>query len=118
VHTRPATWLNPQTGKPWVFVADREGLSALCIMMRNEEPHFSLRWTKKGAATSPIIADGVLYYAHSKEIVALDPKTGQTLWSDGETLGGIHWQSPIIVNGRLFIGDNDGYVTAFWISGR
>lgn len=115
VHTRPATWLNPATKKPWVFVANREGLSALCVMLRNEEPHLSLRWTNRGAATSPIIANGVLYYAHSGEIVALDPQTGRKLWSDTETLGGIHWQSPILVNGRLFIGDNTGNVTAYWI---
>ena len=114
----PATWLNPQTKKPWVFVANGEGMSAFCVVMRNEAPHLSLRWMKSGAATSPIIANGVLYYAHSREIVALDPKTGEKLWSDAETLGGIHWQSPIMVNGRLYIGDTDAYVTAFSIGGR
>lgn len=118
VHTRPATWLHPSTRKPWVFVANREGLSAFCVMMTHGQPRLSLRWTTLGSATSPIIANNVLYYAHRNEVVAVDPATGNRLWSDDENIGGIHWQSPIMVNGRLFIGDNDGYVTAYWISGR
>jgi hypothetical protein len=34
----------------------------------------------------------------------LDALTGQAIWSDDQ-IGNIHWQSPIVVNGRLYVID-------------
>jgi hypothetical protein len=43
---------------------------------------------------------------------ALDPTTGAALWSDA-SIGGIHWESPILVNGRLYVTDEAGNLWAF-----
>jgi len=50
-------------------------------------------------------------------IVAMKPATGAVLWRD-TTIGDIHWQSPIVVNGTLFIADNGSYMSAYSINGQ
>ena len=67
--------------------------------------------------TTPIVANGVLFVASPHNIVALKPTTGDVLWRD-TTIGDIHWQSPIVVNGTLFIADNGGYMSAYSINGQ
>ena len=115
--SRPAVWLSPFSHRPWVFLSNWLGISAFALMLENEEPRLVKMWTQKYASTSPIIANDVLYYAGEHEIAAVNPRTGEKLWSSN-VIGGIHWQSPILVNGRLFIADNDANVTAFAIDGR
>jgi hypothetical protein len=44
--------------------------------------------------------------------MALDPVTGNPLWSSG-TIGSIHWQSPIVVNGRVYVTDESARLWAF-----
>ena len=56
--------------------------------------------------------------ATDHQVFALDPLTGHQLWnstdaSAGGSIGGIHWQSPIVVNGRLYCADQDGHLTAY-----
>jgi hypothetical protein len=36
---------------------------------------------------------------------AADPVTGNVLWTSSEHLGSLHWQSPILVNGAIYITD-------------
>jgi outer membrane protein assembly factor BamB len=49
-------------------------------------------------------------------IRALNPLTGDTLWSD-DTLGTIHWSVPIVDNGVLYISDENNHLTAYSIGG-
>ena len=42
---------------------------------------------------------------------ALDAATGNELWHD--TIGGIHWESPIVANGVVYITDGSGHLTAY-----
>jgi hypothetical protein len=42
---------------------------------------------------------------------------GSVLWSN-PSIGGIHWESPIVVNGVLYITDPAGNLTAFSLNGR
>jgi hypothetical protein len=51
----------------------------------------------------------------------LDPSTGRRLWSSdqesaGGSIGGIHWESPMVVNGRLYISDESGAMTAYGLT--
>ncbi len=45
-------------------------------------------------------------------LLALDPITGKELWRDGD-LGGIHWESPVVANGIVYLSDNNGKLTAW-----
>jgi len=71
--------------------------------------------------TSPVIANGVLYYTGGSGVLALDPATGSTLWNDtsmgvadASTTTRFHKQSPIVVNGRVYAPDNQGRL---WVYG-
>jgi len=114
VLARPATWLAPD-GQTWVFVTTHRGASGLAIVSRDGVPVLEPRWTNAIDGATPVIVNGVLYFARDHELVALNPETGERLWSDS-SLGGIHWQSPIVVNGRIYVCDNDGHVFAFGVS--
>jgi len=59
------------------------------------------------------VANNVLYFAGSNIIRAVNPLTGAVLWSDTTHVGGIHWESPIVVNATLYITDESAHLTAF-----
>lgn len=111
VHTRPATWID-RSGTIWVFVATDLGLSGFTLAEADGSYALVPQWTVDEGGKTPIIANGVLYYAHDNQIVARDCATGDRLWSDG-SIGTIHWQSPIVIEDTLYISDNDGNVTAY-----
>jgi len=51
-------------------------------------------------------------------LVALDALTGNELWSSaspgvGGTIGGVHFQSPIVVNGWVCCADRNGNLSAY-----
>ena len=70
-------------------------------------------WTSSQGGTSPIIADGVLFYAAGNFLSALNSVTGALPWSDSTFVGGIHWQSPVVANGIVYIADSSGNLTAY-----
>jgi outer membrane protein assembly factor BamB len=77
-----------------------------------------LAWKTDGETTTPVLAGGVLFAATDGAVVALDPSTGRRLWSSehesaGGSIGGIHRESPIVVNGRLYISDESGAMIAY-----
>ncbi len=114
VLTQPAVWTNPADQSIWVFLADASGISGLELTVDgNGNPSLATRWTNAAGGTSPVLANGILYYAGPGAIRALDPTTGATLWSD-TTIGGIHWESPIVVEGRVYLTDESSQLTA-WI---
>jgi hypothetical protein len=47
---------------------------------------------------------------------ALNPTTGAQLWNS-TAIGAIHWQTPAIVNGVVYIGDNGRQITAYGLPG-
>jgi len=70
------------------------------------------------AGSSPFIANNILYVQGNNVIWATDPATGKVLWSSsqqsaGGSIGGLHWQSPIVVNGTIFAADNNGKLYAY-----
>lgn len=114
VLTALAVWVNPSDSSVWVFCASYNSISGLKIMVDgNGNPSIAVQWTNVTGGTSPILANGILYYASYSGMLALDPATGSQLWSDGNTIGGIHLESPIVVNGGLYVTDENAQVWAF-----
>ena len=112
VLSRPATWSDPE-GLIWAFVANENGISALQLQANSSgEPYLKRRWQKDIPGTSPIIVNNVLFLAADHRITALDPLDGHVLWSD-TSIGPVHWQSPIVANGVLYMADNAGILYAW-----
>ena len=113
VFTTPAVWVNKKDKTSWVFIGTYNGLSAFKLYVDNSGmPYLHLEWKQSEGSSSPIIANGILYCAVSGNIRALDPASGRLLWS-GKNIGGIHWESPIVCNGVLYITDESGNLSAF-----
>ncbi|HZV77784.1 MAG TPA: PQQ-binding-like beta-propeller repeat protein [Candidatus Babeliales bacterium] len=71
-----------------------------------------------GEGTSPAVANGIVFVAFDDAIVALNALSGAELWtsaagSAGKTIGPVHWQSPIVVNGSVYCSDQNGNLTAY-----
>ncbi len=59
--------------------------------------------------STPAIKDGIVYQADfSGFLHALDAKTGQVYWT--HDLFAAVWGSPLLVDGKIYLGDEDGDV--------
>ena len=116
---QPAVWVNPANQSTWVFVANVAGISGIKLGLNVDQPRLVTQWTKTTAATSPVIAHGVLYSASACTggtcVVARNPTTGDLLWTS-PFIGGVHWQSPIIVDGAVYITDNNAKLWKFGLN--
>jgi outer membrane protein assembly factor BamB len=112
VLTQPAVWVNPTDSTDWVFIANGNGISGLKLVLNGTTPTLQKVWQVTGGGSSPVVANGVLFYAGSNRIAALNPTTGTQLWQS-MSIGGIHWESPIVANGVLYITDESHALTAF-----
>ena len=118
VFTQPAVWVNPADNASWVFVGTYHGLAAFRLYVNKPGfPYLKLMWKKSEGSSSPIIANNILFCAVNGSIRALNPVTGDLLWRN-ENIADIHWESPIVDNGVLFITDESGNLTAFGIQNR
>jgi outer membrane protein assembly factor BamB len=64
------------------------------------------------AMSTVAVRDGLLYHCDlSGTFRAVDAGTGKTLWS--HDLKAAVWGSPYVVDGKVFIGNEDGVVTVF-----
>ena len=122
--TQPAVWSNPADQSTWIFIANDSGISALKLVPDggSGKPSLMTAWMKSAGGTSPIIANGILYYAANgsgrngtNNVFALDPTTGNVLWMGalkaltGTTaVGGIHWESVIVAHGGLYATSEHG----------
>jgi len=66
------------------------------------------------------VANGVVYYTSNKgssnnTLRGVNALTGAQIWS--ATIGAIKWQSPIVVNGHLYITDNASQLWSFALEG-
>jgi outer membrane protein assembly factor BamB len=61
------------------------------------------------------MVDAILFMANDGEIRAVDPLSGDVLWRSN-TIGPIHWSSPIWANDMLYILDGDRTLHAFEVS--
>jgi hypothetical protein len=117
VLSAPAAWVDPEDGSSWIFIANRGGISAMKLTVEEAgSPMLREVWRESAGGTSPLLANGVLFLAGSGMIRALDPATGKLLWKDAG-IGGIHWESPVVVNGVLYITDEAAMLHAYALKG-
>ena len=106
-------------GSVWVFAQAQATLAGLQLTVNAGQPSLVKVWstaaTMSGYA-SPIVANGVLYAftggMSNATIQAIMPTTGAVLWTSPQIPGCCYTQSPIVVNGRLYIVSSSA-VTAF-----
>ncbi len=114
---QPAVWTDPQSGVIWLFAPFTCGLTAFQVTT-NATGVTTLQQTWKIGenVNSPVIAGNMLFSVESGRILALDPRTGHTLWSATQGIGPIHWESPIVVGGALYVGDENGIFMAYGLA--
>lgn len=122
VLTAPAVWVDPADSSTWVYVSNGAGISGLRLSVgAGGNPVLSVGWSDPAGGSSPIVAGGtgaggaVLFQATFSGIRALAPRTGAVLWTDS-TPRGLHWESPIAVDGRLFLTDEAGDLLAYGLA--
>jgi outer membrane protein assembly factor BamB len=94
LRSQPVAWL----GK-WVFVSDDEGTAA----WRFAGGRLHAAWSNNFPGTSPVVAGGLLYVQGSTGIHVYIPSTGHEVAD--LPVGETHWQSPIVVDGRVATGE-------------
>ena len=105
--TQTTSWIAPD-GTNWVFIANGSGLSGLKVTLNTitGKPYLQPTWQNSTNATSTIIVNDVIYHIGSCSggncLYARDPLNGSVLWPS-PTIGSIKWQSPILVNGALYV---------------
>jgi outer membrane protein assembly factor BamB len=119
----PAVWRDPK-GQTWVFAGLASSLQAYRLVT---DAHGTSRlipaWSASRGATSPVVSNGVVFAATSGAIHAYDASSGAEVWSSerpsaGGTIGALHWQSPIVAEGRLYCSDESGALTAYALPAR
>jgi outer membrane protein assembly factor BamB len=116
--TQPVVWTDGG-GRIWVIVAGTCGIAAYqALTDAGGTTRLDLAWKVDDETTTPVLAGGVLFAATDGAVLALDPSTGRRLWSSdrdgvGGSIGDIHWESPIVVNGRLYVSDESGVMSAY-----
>jgi PQQ-like domain len=112
-----AAWVNPADASTWAFVAHAAGIVAYQVVVDGSgNPTLGQRWTSTNNGSSPVVANATVYYVASGVVRALDAVTGNPIWSDTQ-ISGIHWQSPIVVNGRLYVIDAAATLWVYQLDG-
>jgi outer membrane protein assembly factor BamB len=106
----PVAWVNPADGSTWVF-ANAGSISGYQLTASGSSVALTQKWTAAQGGTSPLVANNVLYVARANTIQALAAVSGTQLWQ--AAIGGIHWESPVVANGVLYIMDESAHLTAF-----
>jgi hypothetical protein len=106
---QPVVWVDP-SNVTWLLIANNSGVSGLKVNYTNlHTPTLETRWQHSGTAKSGLVANGVFYYAQSCGssycLHATNPVTGDNYWTSSDTIGALHWQSPILVDGAIYIAD-------------
>jgi hypothetical protein len=94
LYTAPAVWRD--RAETWMFAADSGGTAA----WTTSNGALKQVWSNSTAGTSPVIAGGLLYvYNPNGGLHLYDPKSGVEIAD--LPCGGGHWNSPIVVDGRI-----------------
>ncbi|HEX3369118.1 MAG TPA: PQQ-binding-like beta-propeller repeat protein, partial [Candidatus Cybelea sp.] len=116
----PAIWARGSSN-PWIFLGFSSSVTAYRLQSSSSGASMlhdvwqATPGSSSGEGSSPVIANGMLFVAFNNDLVALNAATGAPLWSsaqsNGPNVGGIHWQSPIVVNGWVYCSDQSGNLT-------
>ncbi len=111
--TTPAAWVNPHTNEAWVFMTTGEGMVGYKVLADQSGATGLLQqWLRADGGTSPLVANGIVFVAANNRVTGYDALTGKVLWKSNQ-IGYVHWQSPIVANGVLYVCDQDGYLNTF-----
>jgi outer membrane protein assembly factor BamB len=94
--SEPAIWKGT-----WAFVSSSGGTQA----WRLEGDHLVSAWSNGNSGTSPVLAGALLYVAGSGGIHVYQPESGKDVAT--LSVGSLHWQSPIVADGRVIIGEGN-----------
>jgi hypothetical protein len=112
--SQPVT-MNDSSGQTWVFAFDdSENLYAYQVATTQGRSQLVLAYQEaSGGHTSPLVVNGMLFVEGSAGIRAINATTGGVLWTG--SLGGdnVHWTSPCVANGRVYVPDSSGAVRCF-----
>ncbi|MGA2929403.1 MAG: PQQ-binding-like beta-propeller repeat protein [Solirubrobacteraceae bacterium] len=91
-------------GRVYVFVADNSGTAAYVL---GRDDRLSVAWQDSTPGTSPVRAGGLLYVYDQRAgaLVVRRPAAGAKLIS--LPAGSGHWNSPIVVGGRIILPEGD-----------
>lgn len=116
---QPAVWQDGN-GLTWLFAAGDNGLAGVQVTTdANGATKLKKAWMARPGMSSPMLAGNVLFAAqHNGMLRAFDPQSGAELWSSaapaaGGGVSGVHWQSPIVTSGMLFMPDEAGHLAAY-----
>ncbi len=113
ITTSPAAWLNPADKSTWIFTPTYFGTAGFQLVIAKDGiPSLKMVWKTTNSCTIPLVANNVLYCAAFKNLWAFNPTTGKKLWGV-YPIGETHWQSPIVVNGVLYITDQSANLLAY-----
>jgi outer membrane protein assembly factor BamB len=118
----PAVWTD-STNRVWIFMGFPQAVAAYRLATRGGNSRLVGIWQSSagqtgGEGTSPVVSNGIVFVAFDNAIVALNAVSGKELWtsampSAGKTIGPVHWESPIAVNGWVYCSDENGNLTAY-----
>jgi hypothetical protein len=116
VLTQPTVWVNTGDGTTWVFVVNGNGASGLQLIVDvNGNPSLAARWQNVQGGSSAIVANNMVFSISGSTVRALDPLSGNVLWSLARS-GGFHWESLIVANGAVYATDGSNRLTAYAIA--
>ena len=98
--TAPAVW---RSGKRILLIAADNGATKAWSLRRNR---LHVAWHHDNAGTSPVIAGGLVYvYDPNGGLDVYQPASGKVVTTLNS--GGGHWNSPIVTDGRIALGEGD-----------
>lgn len=123
--SNPAVW-SAGSNAPWIFLGFSSEVDAFQVQTSASGSSMLVQvWratpgSTYGEGTSPVVANGIVFVAFDGSLVALNATNGHLLWNSAKygsskSIGSVHWESPIVVNGWLYCSDENGNLTAFAI---
>ena len=118
----PAVWTDA-ANRVWIFIGSPQSVEAYRLRTNSGSSRLVGAWRStagqtSGEGTSPVVSNGIVFVAFDGAIVALDAENGNELWSSamrgaGKTIGSVHWESPIVIDGWVYCSDESGQLTAY-----
>ena len=112
IKSQPVAWID-SSGQTWVFVTDDcDNLYAYTVTTTAGVSGLQFVYQQAGIGhTSPLLVNGLLFVEQGTQIHAVRASDGTVLWSGA--MGGLHWESPLVANGKVYVPDDSGNLTVF-----